>query len=179
MDIELEDPAATARHITVTLSETREVLSESEDVIGRVDKIVAEIFQVLIETDGVDLQIRCRISSVLSQARKGKSRLAPKGTLSVIIYGPMDLFDAVGELFEKNGFFLQNPIGCDRIVEYRNPHRLSGDDLKPEMTRIEEPMAAVQIDCTSTPVDLLSGFETGDTLTETDDPLALRTPLCR
>jgi hypothetical protein len=133
----------------------------------------------MLNDEDTELQIVCRIASVVVQNRKGKSSVVPNASLSVIVYGALDLFESIGDLFEKNDLFLQDPIGCDRAVEYRNPHRLSGLDHEAPMTSVEEVTTTLQQDYASGTVDILSGFETGEYLIEARDPSALHTPLQR
>jgi SWI/SNF-related matrix-associated actin-dependent regulator of chromatin subfamily A3 len=54
----------------------------------------------------------------------GRLREKPSQTwfLNVIIFGTEDLEDTVGEHLSRYGLYLQDPLGCERHVPYRNPH---------------------------------------------------------
>ena len=45
--------------------------------------------------------------------------------MNTIVYGPEELCDAVGTHLTKCGVYLQEPLNCDRDVQYLNPQVLS------------------------------------------------------
>jgi len=93
--------------------------------IGYLSDTEAIALQVLLHDPEIELQMQCRIYT---------NPLIAK--FSVVIYGALELFEDVGRLLQTCKLFLQDPIGCDRIVEYRNPHRLFRPDLDPVLTTI-------------------------------------------
>lgn len=48
--------------------------------------------------------------------------------LSIIIYGPLEMANDVGDWLNSMQMYLQTPEGCDRDVLYMNPHCLSFDE---------------------------------------------------
>lgn len=68
-----------------------------------------------------------------------KKRVAPgqdqrDPSLSIILYGPPDMAEAVGSWLDKCHIYLQMPENCDRNVPYSNPHCLSFSDEDKTMT---------------------------------------------
>src|SRR5262249_42632298 len=100
-------------------------------------------------------------------------------TLTVILYGKLSLFDPMGDLIGRNGLFLLDPIGCDRVVRYMNPHRLSSLDPGVVWTAIEQPGFIEPMEYLSNAVDFFNNFETGEDLAEAEGPAALRTCLLK
>jgi SWI/SNF-related matrix-associated actin-dependent regulator of chromatin subfamily A3 len=56
------------------------------------------------------------------QTRRQRGKEAQPWYLNAILYGPSGLEEAIGEFLSKNQMYLQDPLGCDRRVPYRNPH---------------------------------------------------------
>lgn len=56
----------------------------------------------------------------------GRRREQLSGTwvLNAIIYGPAALEENIGDYLSTHQMYLQDPLGCDRCVLYRNPHIL-------------------------------------------------------
>ena len=177
--MDLLNPKDEPCDLEVYLNPYDTVISRSNSrPLGRLSKRDANILKTLQDDPDIELQIHCRVEKTYGRARNG-NRAVSIACISVIIYGTMELFDPVGELFEENDLFIQDPVGCDRVVEYRNPHRLSGLDERPTMTSNEPIHPNIMIECASNPVDILSEFETSGSLAEAEDPLALCTPLHR
>lgn len=97
--------------------------------------------------------------------------------MDIVVYGPSNLFDDIGDFFQDNGYYLQEPRDCDRNVPYRNPHSLSGEDnvvpLTFDLGKEEEDLIAAKAP------DILAGLETVEILPEDQDPPGLTTPLYR
>ena len=99
-------------------------------------------------------------------------------SLSVILYGPMQLFDEIGEFLERCSEFLQSPLHCDRNLPYRNPQSLSGKDHNPPMTfQLESDLYPPQVETMVQGPDPSSALETEDSLQETQAPSSVRTSL--
>lgn len=116
-------------------------------------RIVAE----LKDTAEIKTQLNCHSKLVYAsdghnapnRRRRGKQKIS--WSLNIIIFGKESLAEKVGEYLSKRKMYLQDPLGCDRRVFYRNPHILppeSGEivmadsfDLVPgnvEIERLEE-----------------------------------------
>lgn len=96
--------------------------------------------------------------------------------LSAIIYGPLEIFDDIGEYFSDNDLFLQDPWNCYRNVRYRNPQRLSGLDQDAPLT-FDHFGPNARCGTVSSPIDMLQGFESKQDISEAKVPKALQTRL--
>jgi hypothetical protein len=154
------------------------VSSENASVINSLHGLDGHIIQELFQDAQIELQLQYQAASKsLGQKRETKLK-TPKGALKVIIYGPIELFEGVGSFLYENKCFIQDPIGCDRRVEYRNPHRLSSSDPEPIMTTVDE-HSFCSLECSTKPVDILKNFESGGSLPEAESSPAISTELYR
>ncbi len=165
---------------------TLQVQTSAGNVVGTLEPRYSKILQVLQDEKAVKLQTY--IDTTLSQEPSKKSaknslknlRLSHGRplSLSVVLYGPMELFEATGEFFEQCSEFLQSPLHCDRNVPYRNPQSLSGKDPNPPMTfQLEAELCLSQIETMAQGPDPSSALETEDKLQETQAPSPIKTPL--
>jgi SWI/SNF-related matrix-associated actin-dependent regulator of chromatin subfamily A3 len=148
--------------------------------VGTLAENGLHILRSLSEEQSIDLQLLCTIEPNRQQAlgsKANKSKLPnPSAYLSIIIYGPLDLFEDTGKFIEDCDMYLQDPRGCDRNVKYHNPHRLSGLDPDVSMT-LDLVQLTVSREKAQSPVDLLAGLESNEFLPHTETPSALRTTL--
>ncbi|KAK3376276.1 SNF2 family N-terminal domain-containing protein, partial [Lasiosphaeria ovina] len=105
----------------------------SPESSGALGSEFVDVFEELLGQASLRLQAFCAASDVHSQPT-GQSRLrfgpvAVPCSLSIIVYGPWDLCEDVGEFFQDLDMYLQDPRGCDMDVKYCNPHRLSSLDI--------------------------------------------------
>lgn len=99
---------------------------------GCLDPQSAEVMKVLSEDSTIETQILILPSTVLLNGKRNQGNSKRIYSVSIIIYGPAEMFDDIGIFFQECGLYLQDPIGCDRNVTYCNPHRLSvpGDQVQ-------------------------------------------------
>jgi hypothetical protein len=164
-------------NVKVTLGTNRTLLSKSTP-LALLSQDADDCLRVLSGDDEIELQIYCKpmMKKTTSNKRKDAARSGAAAQLMVIIYGEFDRFDDVDAFCDDSGIFLQDPIECDRAVEYRNPHRLSS--LDPEIILTSSIQLAVAFsECASASVDFLKGFENGESLPEMEQPPALCTAL--
>ena len=155
-------------------------------VVGKLESRYSNILQALRDEEDVELQgyVVRRVSQEppKDQAKKTSkqstsSRVRPV-YLSVILYGPMELFEVIGEFFEQCSEFLQSPLHCDRNLPYRNPQSLSGRDTNPPMTfQLEADLYRPQIETIVQGPDPSAALETEDKLPETEAPSSIKTSL--
>ena len=134
---------------------TLQIQTSAGHVVGRLESRYSKILQALRDEDDVELQayVVRGLSQVppKDQAKKTLRQLTSSRvktmSLSVILYGPMELFEVIGEFFEQCSEFLQSPLHCDRNLPYRNPQSLSGRDTNPPMTfQLEADLCRPQIE---------------------------------
>lgn len=157
----------------VKLGAGRVLSDESGSSVGNVQQEVAGVFRMLSSEPGIELQLFCSSSTSHTEASR-----AVEHSLSAIIYGPMVMFDEVGKFLQGVGMYLQDPKDCDRNVEYRNPHRLSGLDQGAPMTLdLKTSPGSRPEEFLQSPVDIFSDLETTTFLAETIRPDCLATEL--
>ena len=151
--------------------------------VGAVEENTLSMLSALLTEPDLHLQLSCTTTPDLSiQCNTGKNTKRTKHSskvstyLSVIVYGPMELFDDIGRFFSEYQLYLQDPYGCDRNVRYRNPHRISGRDPVAPMTFELRSLAFSHEEAVS-PCDILAGFESDEILPESESPPALKTVL--
>jgi hypothetical protein len=170
------EPDVLSQTIAVYHNNTSTTVVDGESIpIGTLSQFATDFLSTISTDDAIEIQIQCHPIPTQYTRRKRSTTAASTVAASVIIYGEFELFDEVGIFCDESGIFLQDPVGCDRVVEYRNPHRLSGFDNETTLTSIGDP--AVSTTEKMSPVDFLSGFENGALLPETADPFPLRTGL--
>jgi hypothetical protein len=94
------------------------------------DSTIAKLLTELGTTDELKTQSYCysRIPSDEKKTTRSRQRVAPSWFLNIILYGPIVLEDSIGQFFSQQHIYLQDPLGCDRRVVYRNPHILQPED---------------------------------------------------
>ena len=157
-------------------------------VVGRINPYYSKLIRVLREGDTVQAQAYL---VVLPPQRGGHSRLKPWSkqrkqsaiehtTLSVILYGSLEIFEAVGNFLSGRSEFLQLPLHCDRDVPYRNPQSLTGRDEDPITTfQLPGMRSAFATETIAQITDPCAALENESTFPETEAPAAVKTMLFR
>ncbi|KAL3496710.1 P-loop containing nucleoside triphosphate hydrolase protein [Aspergillus germanicus] len=173
-------PVRSSRSPRSTHYPSNALLSEAttEQSVGSVaNPETKQFLSVLSQEEGIELQIQLRRDKRAKKTygNKGKRDVSVSLRLNVIVYGPVDLFEDIGDFMQENGYYLQEPSHCDRNVPYRNPHGMSGEDDEVPFTfdlgMQEDDFVPVKVP------DLLFGLETCEVLPEDHDPPGLATSL--
>ncbi|KAF9893205.1 hypothetical protein FE257_011628 [Aspergillus nanangensis] len=147
--------------------------AETKATIGHVtNRDTLRLFSGLLDDPGTLLQLYVLVKIHSTGYRKSSKQ----SSMNMIVYGPMELFQDVGEFFQDNECYLQGPQGCDRNVRYRNPHCISGLDPDPSWT-FDLDLEPETFEEIVTPSNVLAGLETRESLTEAEDPDGIKTPL--
>ena len=160
---------------------------ETEGILGHLDSRYSEILRVLEVQPMIELQAYVfQARTECKHGRGKKLRNPPKViraadvTLSVIVYGHMNLFEALGDFLLRCSEYLQSPLRCNRNVPYRNPQSLSGKDENPPMTyQLLSQLPPTQVEMLAQNADPSAVLETEDTLPETEAPAVVQTSLYR
>jgi hypothetical protein len=156
---------------------------DNREIYGNIDERTSKILKTLRAQAGITLQLYSpsRITQNVAKTTKGSTIQTTGPSLHVIIYGPAELFDAVGDFAAECGIYLQDPLYCDKTVQYRNPHLLSGLEEKPIMTHALCPKddVSLQVEQTSPLPDLFSLLNCDNSLPEASTPTAIQTELQR
>jgi hypothetical protein len=153
------------------------------DVQGRIYESYVQPLKALIEEQSVELQSYCVIDANKQRFTKdiATSGQGVRCALSVIIYGPEDLFEDIGGFLQQYELFLQDPHGCNKNVLYRNPHRLSSTDpaMCPYTLELDQPEPQVQLEDIEATNDILEALNTEEGFKEAEQPSGMQTPLAR
>lgn len=141
----------------------------------------------LLEESGIELSVICfkdpyHPSSAAQHNTFKQFEKALDCTMSITIYGPLELFEEIGSFFQEHDVYLQDPLHCDRHVRYCNPHRLSSADLEKCIWTSDLGKPTTQlVELTSTvpTPELLDAITSAQDLLEADQPQAIRTTLAR
>ncbi|KAK0110161.1 hypothetical protein ONS95_002813 [Cadophora gregata] len=146
---------------------------EASNIIRLQDSSRHETFQIesplhlsaldqLVAIKDISMQSYCSADTSIStiqepHKRKRRVRHKQSWTLRVILYGPPDLEDIIGQFLSGQKIYLQDPVHCDRCVPYRNPHVIQPATGEVLRTNMFEPHAAnLEIERLEASSDLLS-----------------------
>lgn len=149
------------------------------NLVGNMGDRTSQILQVLSEDPLLDIQI---IPAVQNTKQGNRRRIESRQRLewfsvSVIIYGPDSLAKDVGQFCQTCDLYLQDPVGCDRNVLYRNPHRFS---LPEEALRLTFDIHEHNLGTTVTRLhnsNVHDSLITSRSCFELETPFNLKTPL--
>jgi SWI/SNF-related matrix-associated actin-dependent regulator of chromatin subfamily A3 len=110
-----------------------------------------------------------------------KAKTSKTWFVNVILYGDIALEEAVGNFLSKRRLYLQDPLGCNQNVLYRNPHlTYHGMDDIVMTNSLEYSPGMLEIESLEVGPDLLAQLmEDEDPLQETDAPAGVETELFR
>jgi SWI/SNF-related matrix-associated actin-dependent regulator of chromatin subfamily A3 len=138
---------------------------------------VAEIFTQLYCHDDLG---RTPVGVARQKCRRRGNNVRP-WSLNIILYGPIAFGDAIGKFLTARRIYLQDPLGCDRRVLYRNPHIIQPENRSEVMTDgIDSSLGNLEIERLDVGPDLLAQLMENEVpLPETDAPAIITTPLFR
>lgn len=146
---------------------------------------VSTLLEELGSAEGIESQLYCYTDqdTHFLATLGGRQKRDKQHTwfLNVIIYGPAILEEIIGESLSSRKLYLQDPLGCNRNVQYRNPHLLSPETQKITMTSsIEFAIGNLEIEQLEIGPDLLARLmENQESLLETNAPTGVKTSLFR
>jgi hypothetical protein len=148
---------------------------------GKLEERTAKIFANLLTEQGIAFQMYSqnvgrKPTSKVKGGKKCGSRTS-QSLINVIIYGPAELCEPVGEYLTKCSIFLQDPVQSDRDVFYKNPHILSRAEKPILISELSIATADVQVQEFDTSQDIFSQLSNDDHLTLTEAPSDIRTEL--
>ncbi|PVH94734.1 hypothetical protein DM02DRAFT_721125 [Periconia macrospinosa] len=108
------------------ISSSRFWVSEPSTLVGHIASQHGNMIDGLVSENTLKLFVSCTTETTYTQRNNGAFSLVPC-TLDITVYGPMELFDEIGDWFQDYDIFLQDPRTCHLDVRYFNPHRLSSD----------------------------------------------------
>jgi hypothetical protein len=168
-------------------SADRFTAADDATVAGSILPDHTHLTDALLEESAIELDITCTCSSDQSVAPSSQRRAKFAGrtvscSLSITLYGTMELFELVGKFFQSNDVYLQDPQCCERNVRYCNPHRLSFSDLDSCIRTSElgqHTAQLVELAQHEPASDLLGVLESQMDLPETEQPARILTTMAK
>ena len=157
-------------------------------VVGKLNPHYSKLIRVLQDGESIELQAHFVPSSSpqaiprrsRNRGRKAEQLQATSPTLSIIVYGSMDMFDSIGEFLSQCSEYLQPPSRCDRDVPYCNPQSLEARDRIPQTTfQLHGHLALSEVEAVVLGKDPSAVLETEDLNSETEAPAAVKSSLYR
>ncbi|KAH9219297.1 SNF2 family N-terminal domain-containing protein [Leptodontidium sp. 2 PMI_412] len=155
--------------------------SDTQERFEITNLIHVSILEQLDAVDVVELQLYCQARQGAVQHTKGRrgQRNVPAWSLNVILYGPPSLEEGIGQFLSQHQLYLQDPIGCERRVPYRNPHiiQLETEDVMITGSQ-EHPLGNLEVERLEVGPDLLTELmKDEEPLAETEAPEIVTTSL--
>ena len=147
-------------------------------VVGRLNPRYSKLIRVLRDGESIELQTNL-VPPPSQKPNPRHSRNRPP-TLSIIIYGAMDMLESIGGFLLQCSEYLQPPISCDRNVPYCNPQNLAGRDEVPKMTfQLQVDVSSSSVEAVVHGADPSATLETEDLNSEMEAPAVVKSTLYR
>lgn len=171
---------------SVKFKNSREFSFSEPTFRGRVSADAADLIEGILDETSLRLQVTCALNTEeksLLKTRRFLPQIIPC-SLSIIVYGPANLCNDLGDYFQDYDIYLQDPRSCDMDVRYCNPHRLSSVDLSRCPMTSELSLGDVVMDVSRlkeipAQTDLLAILNSQGELEEAPQPHAISTTLER
>ncbi|KAK4060672.1 hypothetical protein Trihar35433_10080 [Trichoderma harzianum] len=181
-------PSADGTSFRAKFKSCEKFVSIDKDAItGTIDSDYTHLTDLLQNEAELDLQLTCTLD--LSRSSGAGKRTSSSFylheipcTISIIIYGPLEMLTDIGNFFQTCEIYLQDPSDCDRNVRYCNPHRLSSTNMNscPWTSELKTHLKnLIEMKPISPLPELLDVLESSEKLPEAMQPDAIRTPLER
>ncbi|KAL9622787.1 MAG: hypothetical protein Q9160_002906 [Pyrenula sp. 1 TL-2023] len=144
---------------------------------GKVSSPESDLISGLLEESAIRLQSTCAVRQHKVSTLHKASEVPC--SLSIIIYGPIDLSEDIGHYLGDVGVFLQDPLGCIRNVKYSNPQRLStsNEEIYQMTFDFDNPKGPAHLEDFHTRKGAVEAFHSDDHLPETEQPGILKTTM--
>ncbi|KAK5987284.1 SMARCA3-like protein [Cladobotryum mycophilum] len=131
-------------HVPTTANPLQRHLVKFQDALNFVNDEFTNLMHVLYEEPGFELEVSVSLKETTQSTTSGSQGrtygLPRKHSLAVIIYGPFELFDDVGDFFEQRDLYLQDP---DESIEMEDvvvrPELLDILDSQEDLAETEQP----------------------------------------
>lgn len=177
-----------SKHVPVNFRSPNRLSSNDYSITFDIECLTSA--QILCELENaaeINTQLDCyskiEVSPERSTQQNGRRGGKPSQSwvLNIIIFGREGLEEKVGEYLSMHKMYLQDPLGCERCVPYRNPHIVQPDSGEIVMTSsFDSPLEDQEIERLEAGPDLLAQLmEDEISLPETDAPVIVKTDLFR
>ncbi|RYC56789.1 hypothetical protein CHU98_g9425 [Xylaria longipes] len=156
-------------------------VDDDETITGRIHSNHSQMIHGLLEEDALQLFVSC-VTNKDSSTRPARYLKILPCSLELTIYGPSDLLDEIGDWFQEQEVYLQDPQLCHLDVKYCNPQKLSASELGscPLVSEVttKKPVS-IEMQAISSQASFLDGLQSRDDLQEAQQPTAIRSTLKR
>ncbi|KAK4441885.1 SNF2 family N-terminal domain-containing protein [Podospora aff. communis PSN243] len=155
------------------------------NVTGKFAPGIVDMLEQLINDGDMILQFTCTPESGHQSTNRSRfAAMTVACTLSLILYGPPERCEEVGQFFQDSELYLQDPKGCDLNTRYCNPHRLSSLKLEECPMTFSLELPTIHVDQAifrqlSSDADILDIFNAQENLPETQQPDVIYSQLKR
>jgi hypothetical protein len=154
-------------------------------VTGKFASEIVDMLEQLINDGDLVLQFTCAPEGGHQSTNRSRfAAITVSCTLSLILYGPPERCDEVGDFFQDLELYLQDPKGCELNTRYCNPHRLSSMKLEECPMTFSLELPTLQLDEAifqqiSSNADILDIFNAQQNLLEAPQPDVIYSQLKR
>ncbi|KAI0814685.1 SNF2 family N-terminal domain-containing protein [Xylaria sp. FL0064] len=152
-----------------------------ETITGRIHSNHSQMIYGLLEEDTLQLFASC-ITNKDSSTKPARDLKILPCSLELTVYGPIDLLDEIGDWFQEQEIYLQDPQLCHLDVKYCNPQKLSASEPGscPLVSVVTTKKAlSIEMQAISPQASFLDGLQSRDNLQEAQQPTAIRSTLKR
>ncbi|KAI1742970.1 SNF2 family N-terminal domain-containing protein [Xylaria scruposa] len=153
---------------------------DHENITGRLHSSHSQMIHGLLQEDTLELFVSCYTNKKPSVLNQTSRFISLPCILEVTIYGPFELLEEIGDWFQEQDIYLQDPRSCHLDVRYCNPHKLSTGKLElcPLLSEITTKEARImEMQTISSGPSFLDALKSRDNLCEAHQPSAIRSAL--
>ncbi|KAH8803561.1 SNF2 family N-terminal domain-containing protein [Xylogone sp. PMI_703] len=154
-------------------------VKDGPPIHGRIQSEYGHMIEGLIKEETLKLHVSCILDGKAA-VRKSSHRTGQLPcVLEITVYGPLELFEEIGDWFQEYEVYLQDPKICHLDVRYCNPQKLSSDDLDscPLLSEIITQISISSLQDITQGPGLLDILSSDVYLGETPQPKAIQTAL--
>ncbi|RWA06777.1 hypothetical protein EKO27_g8325 [Xylaria grammica] len=155
---------------------------DDELISGQVRSNHTSMIHGLLEEDTLQLFFSCVINKNPSTSNPRRSLKILPCSVEVTIYGPLELLQEVGDWFQEQDIYLQDPRLCHLDVKYCNPQKLSTGEIEtcPLVSEvIAKRKLSFEMQVIQSQIGFLDTLKSRDDLYEAQQPTAIRSILKR
>ncbi|KAI1130950.1 SNF2 family N-terminal domain-containing protein [Nemania abortiva] len=158
-----------------------ESVDDDETIAGRINSNHSQMIYGLLEEKTLQVFASCILNKDSSTKAARVLKILPC-SLELTVYGPIDLLDEIGDWFQEQEIYLQDPQLCHLDVKYCNPQKLSTSELGPcplvsEVTK--KKAILIEMQAIVPQRSFLDALQSRDDLQEAQQPKAIRSTLKR
>ncbi|KAI0459294.1 SNF2 family N-terminal domain-containing protein [Xylaria acuta] len=154
-------------------------VDDDDAITGRIHSSHSQMIYGLLEEDTLQLFVSC-ITNKDSSTKKARDLKILPCSLELNIYGPIDLLEEIGDWFQEQEIYLQDPQLCHLDVKYCNPQKLSVSELGscPLVSEVvTKKIFSIEMQAVLPQASFLDGLQSRDDLQEAQQPSAIRSTL--